>query len=929
MLLQYWKLKSVHFDKIALFKVGKFYELFYYDAFVAQHICDLKWMASDKKPHVGFPEMAKHDYAKRLVDAGYKVVVVEQVERVQEQQERKGEKGDGPSCVQRDACEVYTKGMLVDPEMLGGASARFAVYLHCEPSPNTVAPGQKLPFAVCMLDCATSQIQVGRMQDGPDRNALRTLLAQVQPSEILYDAANLPADVQMIVKRLPCQPQLSQLQAYSALAARDRLGRYRHSHPDKLTPAVEEVLQQDSAAVATTGVMKYLEETLLAQRVLPFATWEVLGTLGLGGAPAEAEALPAAAGRRMVLDAAALGALEVLETLEGTYSGSLLHFLDHTATPGGFRTLRQWVCAPLVDPAEIRTRSSVVGFLIAQPGLADQLRADLKRMAGSQAQRHHDLERATSRVWGFAAQSSRHAVMYEDTTAKRLGDFMALLDAYEQGIQMLAKRLPANGVQLPERLSQIARTRADGGSFPDLQEVITRLRNSMVEGPDPKTGKMKCRPAPGADAEYDAATAKIKEKEALLHKELRGIQSKHPKVSFEFFHRQTYRYEVEVEEGALPEALLSGVDVTFRNKSKVRFQTDRIKQFVQEMEHAEDAREDCIFPFLCKLFQQFHAYQAQFRAAFRLLAELDAMLSLAKASAGLHGSTCQPDIVEISDPAATGTLELVECRHPVVAAKMGSSFVPNDTLLNARGVPGCLVVTGPNMGGKSTVLRQTCIAVVMAQIGCRVNAATCRLSPMDRIFTRIGSYDALLEGKSTLLTELEETAAVLAHASRRSLAVLDELGRGTSTFDGAAIASAVLEELSERVACCALFATHYHPVSREAVQRKGIAPFHMSAEVDEGSQDMTFLYKFLPGLCPASHGHHVARLAGLPEGVLRDALGKSAEFERGREKEGAPGEARQMRGSSRDFLADAARFAAAGDAAALRRLFSSRVQLAA
>merc|ERR1719245_2177343 len=160
-----------------------------------------------------------------------------------------------------------------------------------------------------------------------------------------------------------------------------------------------------------------------------------------------------------------------------------------------------------------------------------------------------------------------------------------------------------------------------------------------------------------------------------------------------------------------------------------------------------------------------------------------------------------------------GTLELRSCRHPVVAAKMGNAFVPNDTFLNSAGVPNVLIVTGPNMGGKSTVLRQTCIAVIMAQLGCRVNAQVCRLSPVDRIFTRIGSYDAILEGKSTLLTELEETAAVIAHGSRRSLAVLDELGRGTSTFDGAAIASAVLTELAHSVRCMTLFATHYHPVS--------------------------------------------------------------------------------------------------------------------
>merc|ERR1719169_12238 len=165
--------------------------------------------------------------------------------------------------------------------------------------------------------------------------------------------------------------------------------------------------------------------------------------------------------------------------------------------------------------------------------------------------------------------------------------------------------------------------------------------------------------------------------------------------------------------------------------------------------------------------------------------------------------------------------------------------------MNAAGVPGVIVVTGPNMGGKSTVLRQTCIAVLMAQLGCRVNARACRLTPVDRIFTRIGSYDTILEGKSTLLIELEETAAVMAHGSHRSLAVLDELGRGTSTFDGAAIASAVLDELKDGVGCLVLFATHYHPVSRAAATWPQVGPYHMAANVDENNQ-MTFLYRFLP-----------------------------------------------------------------------------------
>jgi len=319
----------------------------------------------------------------------------------------------------------------------------------------------------------------------------------------------------------------------------------------------------------------------------------------------------------------------------------------------------------------------------------------------------------------------------------------------------------------------------------------------------------------------------------------------------------------------------------------------------------DDQQEDCIFPFLSILFKEFYAHQSKFRVAVRLVAELDVLLSLSRASEQLPGVSCKAEIGERAENQENTILELRDCRHPVAAAKLGSSFVPNDTLFNSGGVPGTIVVTGPNMGGKSTVLRQTCIAVLMAQLGMRVNASICRLNPIDRIFTRIGSYDSIMEGKSTLLTELEETGALLSHGTPHSLAVLDELGRGTSTFDGAGIAAAVLDDVAVRVKCLVLFATHYHALSREAVQKPEVAPFHMAADVDPETNSMTFLYRFLPGLCPESHGHNVARLAGLPQRVLEQAISKSAEFERG---------------NTGMLLADAKRLAEAGDVLGLRSL---------
>jgi len=788
MLFQYWKLKTKHFDKIALFKVGKFYEIFYYDAFIAQRECNLKWMSSDKRPHVGFPEMAKHDYAKKLVSAGFKVVVVEQVERVAEKQAKVASSQN--TCVEREACEVFTKGTLVEPGLLGSGTASYMVYLHFEEAVGGVRP-TALPFAACLVDAATAQIYIGRVVDTPDRNALRTLMAQVQPSEVVYSTANLPNEVLGLVRRLPCRPQLSSFRSGCIMAARDRLAKYRASQRDKLSESVEAALQYESTMLAGAGVLDYLDSVLLGQRVAPFATWDVLDAV----CSSSQVSGTAKSGKRMVLDATALSALEVLETLEGTYKGSLLEFLDHTTMPIGFRLFKQWLCAPLYEAAEIRERQDVVAFFMQRTDLMQQLRTGLKKVPV-------DLERATSRVWGFALQAERHAVMYEDITAKRLGDFMSLLRAYEQCLQLLRATL-SEDIQLPQRLILITRTKNGGGCLPELQPVISHLSGSVISVTHPKTGKAKFCPVKGADSQYDNFCQRIDAIIASLEAELQGIRGMFTQKQLCFVHRAPgFRYEIECDDGALPEAFMTQVDVTSKQRAgKVRFQTPRIKQLLAELENLEDQREDCIFPFLAKLFQEFHAHQASFRAAVRCLAELDALLSLAVASQGLSGSSCRAEVVQLDDPEAAGTLELRSCSHPVAASKMGNSFVPNDTLLNAASVPATLVVTGPNMGGKSTVLRQTCVAVMMAQLGCRVNARLCRLSPFDRIFTRIGSYDAILEGKSTLLTELEETAAILAHGGPRSLAVLDELGRGTSTFDGAAIAAAVLDDLGRRVRC--------------------------------------------------------------------------------------------------------------------------------
>jgi len=216
-------------------------------------------------------------------------------------------------------------------------------------------------------------------------------------------------------------------------------------------------------------------------------------------------------------------------------------------------------------------------------------------------------------------------------------------------------------------------------------------------------------------------------------------------------------------------------------------------------------------------------------------------------------------------------------RHPCVAN--AKNFIPNDTVLNDPELKATtLLVTGPNMGGKSTLLRQTCLAVVLAQMGCFVPADKCVLTVTDRIFTRIGASDRILEGKSTFFVEMEETRNVIQFATSRSIAIMDELGRGTSTFDGYSIAHAVLKHLINTVKCRALFATHYHMLLDEFRGVKGIESFHMACKADESKENVTFLYKFIRGECPESFGINVARMAGLPDSVLKCARKKAEQF---------------------------------------------------
>ena len=327
------------------------------------------------------------------------------------------------------------------------------------------------------------------------------------------------------------------------------------------------------------------------------------------------------------------------------------------------------------------------------------------------------------------------------------------------------------------------------------------------------------------------------------------------------------------------------------HKQVNKYRTAVVHGLVDELERALDVQKDRKAKGMQLIFAKFDAKRSLWAAAAQATALLDALSSLAQV-ASKSGFT-RPTILDCP-PDGSPSIKVSQGRHPCVENTLGSTeFVPNDLCLGSPEdgghEPRVLLLSGPNMGGKSTLLRQTCLIAILAQIGSFVPAESCELTPLDRIFTRLGASDRLLLGQSTFFVELAETAAALRGATRRSLVIMDELGRGTSTFDGTAIASAAVKHLVERCQCLSLFATHYHSLLEEWKDVGTVKLGHMECVVDNGKNssgsgeaeesNITFLYTLGTGVCPKSFGINVARLAGLPEEVLVNAKRISSDFE--------------------------------------------------
>ncbi|CAM0951311.1 unnamed protein product [Alopecurus aequalis] len=882
---QWWEFKSQHMDKVLFFKMGKFYELYEMDAHVGTKELDLQYMKGDQ-PHCGFPEKNLAVNLEKLAQKGYRVLVVEQTETPDQLDLRRKETGTKDKVVRREICAMVTKGTLTEGESLLANPDPSYILSVAEDSQYSSKKSQDgHTIGVCIIDVSTSKFIVGQFQDDPERHVLCSILSEIRPVEIIKPAKMLSPETERALKNNTRDPLINDLlpstEFWDAEKTIHEIEQY-YSSSDSLASLqntdgaqnnvgclpdlLSELIGAGDRAYALSalgGSLFYLKQVFLDNKVLPCAEFEPLTCSGLINNMQ----------KHMILDAAAIENLEILENATGGLSGTLYEQLNHCVTGFGKRLLKRWIVRPLYNRKAILQRQGAIAiFKGVGHECAMQLRKDLSRLP--------DMERLLARLFsscGENGRSSKSVVQYEDTSKRLLQQFTTALRGCQQMFQACSSLRVLTDTEGSCLLNDLL---SPGKGLPDVSSILDHFSAAFDWSEADRNGRI--IPLEGCDSEYDATCSAIEEIEFSLQEYLKEQRKLLRDSSVDYVNVGKDSYLIEVSE-SLRGSVPSNYEMQSTKKGFSRYWTPEVKQLLSELSKAVADKEAILKGILRKLIHLFIEHHSKWRQLVSVVAEIDVLISLAIAGDYFEGPTCCPTIRESYGPDDTPIFHARNLGHPIIRSDSLSkgSFVPNDIKMGGPGNASFIVLTGPNMGGKSTLLRQVCFTIILAQIGANVPAENLELSLVDRIFVRMGARDHIMAGQSTFLVELMETASVLSSATKNSLVALDELGRGTSTSDGQAIAASVLDYLVHRVQCLGLFSTHYHRLAVEHEDNK-VSLCHMACEVGTGEgglEEVTFLYRLTAGSCPKSYGVNVARLAGIPASVLQRANEKSIDFE--------------------------------------------------
>ncbi|TFK38050.1 DNA mismatch repair protein msh6 [Crucibulum laeve] len=845
---QFWEIKQNHYDTILFFQKGKFFELYEDDARIGHQEFDLKLTSRVKMSMVGVPEMSFNFWVAKFLGKGYKVGRVEQSETALGAEMRMAaSKGKGKvsedkgkdKIVRRELNKVYTNGTLIDAELLTDEQAGHCIAISetpCEDGSN-----ERNTFGICVLDCATSQFNLSAFQDDICRTKLETLMRQVRAKELVFKKGNLSVPTTRLLKSiLPAACLWTSLRSVEGFTYSSTLEELKSLYKadededmmdgdeaDSLLPttvpsSIREMASSKEAIESLGSMIWYLRQLNIDKHILSMRNFNIYD--------------PMKRGEGLTLDGQTLAHIEVLQNNEGTEDGTLLKLLGRCVTPFGKRLFRIWLCMPLREISTINARQDAVQDIMNY----GTFEAEFTELAKGLP----DLERIVSRI---------HAKNC------RIKDFLKVLVAFKKLSRGMNKLADASEGFESKSILGLLR-----GS-PDLLPHVKHVEDMYQPISEKDTDELV--PRKGKDEAYDTIMAEIEGLEKEFDDELEVFEEQ-LEIKLSFWHSAQGNKEIYlIETPASFKKVPKDWTKTNSTKAKARYIAGSLQKKVRQLKEARENRNTAIKAFKSRLFAEFDTDRAVWLRAIRVFAELDCLVSLAKSSSAIGEPACRPEFVD--DEAAWVDFE--QLRHPTLLLSTSlKTFIPNDVKLGGD-VGKIALLTGPNMAGKSTVMRMTATGVIMAQLGMLVPASRARLSPVDAIITRMGAYDNMFSNASTFKVELDECCKILRDATPKSLVILDELGRGTSTYDGMAIAGAVLHQLATHTLSLSFFATHYGSLTDDFSYHPNIRNMHMSTMINDERQELVFLFKLIKGVAESSFGTHVANIAGVPLEVVERA----------------------------------------------------------
>lgn len=788
MMKQYQQIRSeIPEDAVLLFRLGDFYEVFFDDAKKASPVLDIALTKRNGYPMCGVPFHALDGYLPRLLNAGIKVAIAEQVE----------DPKDAKGIVKREVTRIITPGTVVDSSVLAPDQNNFLVAL----------TSSKDKYGMACLDISTGDFRVAEIASRED---IETELHRLQARECL-----VPESLLNEWTHENSHPYVNGKILWTPVD--DWIFAYENS--EDLLKRQFKVASLDGfgcrdlklAVCAAGAVLYYASENLRhnvghLKRMRTFQTEQF-----------------------MTLDYISQRNLELVAPFSGTSKeGTLLSVLDETATPMGSRMMREWILRPLFKKEPVAERLDAVDAFKDDPLTLAEIRETIGAV--------RDLERIIGRLnIGSANARDMQAL---SRSLEMIPGLKILLDNFDMPLLV---RLNSQLHELPELVDRIAKAICD-------EPPLTLTEGGIIrEGYNQELDELRSAATEGKNW---LASLQAKEQERT------GIKSL--KVRF----NKVFGYYIEVSKSNL-----SLVPYDYIRKQTLvnaeRFITPELKEIESKILGAEDKSKALEQQLFMELKEFALDFTGQVQETASAIATVDVLASLSECARKYN--YCRPHITDDE------LIDIKAGRHPVLDAMMSAErFVPNDTFLDGD-ENRMMIITGPNMAGKSTYIRQTAMLVLMAQMGSFVPAHSATIGLVDRIFTRVGAADDISRGQSTFMVEMVETANIINHATPKSLVILDEVGRGTSTFDGLSIAWAVAEYLHDTPESRArtLFATHYHELTEMSMTRNGVKNYNVA--VKEYGDQVIFLRQIMPGGADKSYGIHVAKLAGLPDDVIRRA----------------------------------------------------------